>query len=121
MHKGLDLVLPEGTRIYATHSGEVVDARADYAGIDKGYGLLINLVAHDRTTQTRYAHLSELKLRVGERVRPGDLIALSGMTGNASDPHLHWEVCIYRDDEWDPVDPYAWLENKEDPDVTAAS
>jgi murein DD-endopeptidase MepM/ murein hydrolase activator NlpD len=86
MHRGIDIANQRGTSIIATADGKVV--RASTAGglgkmvvIDHGYGL-----------ETRYAHLSQYKVKVGQRIKRGDVVGLMGSTGYSTGPHLHYEV-----------------------------
>ena len=99
MHKGLDLLTPEGNPILAAKSGRVA-----YAGIDKGYGWFIEL-RHADGRLTRYAHLSRIFVSAGEWVAVGQKIGICGKSGNADDPrirpHLHFEI---REGE-KPLDP----------------
>lgn len=88
MHAGIDLAGPTGTPIYATADGVV--SRSEYAG---AYGNLVEL-NHGQGIQTRYAHLSRLIAKQGQRVSRGDLIGLMGSTGRSTGPHLHYEVRI---------------------------
>ncbi len=87
MHTGIDFGARTGTPIYATGGGKVTKVSTSYYGygkqieIDHGFGL-----------KTKYAHLSAFKVKVGQRVKRGELIALSGNTGTSSGPHLHYEV-----------------------------
>lgn len=89
-HKGLDILAPLSTPVYAAKSGRVT-----FAGWDKGYGLYIE-IAHPDGLFTRYAHLSEVFVRQGDWIFQGSQIALSGRTGNALNikilPHLHFEI-----------------------------
>lgn len=86
-HQGVDYTIPEGSRVFATADGVVsnVAARNSTSGqtvtIDHGYGY-----------ETLYGHLSRILVRKGQRVRRGDIIALSGDTGLSLAPHLHYEV-----------------------------
>ena len=85
-HQGLDFAVPPGTEVHAINSGIVTLARpmffeGDCVVIDHGQGLL-----------SLYLHLSDFKVKEGQQVRSGDLIALSGGTGRASGPHLHLAV-----------------------------
>jgi peptidoglycan hydrolase-like protein with peptidoglycan-binding domain len=86
-HAGIDLLAPSGTAVRAAAPGRVA-----YAGwIAGGWGKLV-VVAHTRRVRTMYAHLSAVAVDVGERVRTGSPIGKVGATGNASGPHLHFEV-----------------------------
>lgn len=86
LHRGVDLPVPTGTPVHAMAPGRVL--RAGSAG---SYGLLVE-IDHGGGTITRYAHLSELKVRAGQELRGRDLIGLSGATGNARGAHLHFEI-----------------------------
>lgn len=87
-HEGVDLSAPEGTEIYAAHDGEVV-----YAGRGlKGYGKMIVLQAEGIATV--YAHNSSNRVEAGDRVRAGQEIARVGQTGDATGPHLHFEIRV---------------------------
>ena len=86
IHRGVDLGVPTGTEVHAMKSGTV-----DFAGVMSGYGNVI-VLRHSGGTRTLYAHLSELRVRQGERVEGRQVIALSGATGNVTGPHLHFEV-----------------------------
>ena len=87
MHTGIDFGARIGTPIYATGGGVVLKASNSFYGygkqieIDHGFGII-----------TKYAHLSELKVKVGQRVKRGEQIAQSGNSGTSSGPHLHYEV-----------------------------
>jgi len=87
-HPGVDIPCGLGTAVYATADGTV--DRAERAG---GYGNLVEL-DHGRGIQTRYGHLSKLLVTAGQKVKRGQLIALSGSTGRSTGPHLHYEVRI---------------------------
>jgi murein DD-endopeptidase MepM/ murein hydrolase activator NlpD len=85
-HTGLDFRVTTGTPIVATNSGTVILARPLYfegncVMIDHGQGLL-----------TMYLHLSEFKVKEGEAVKKGQTLGLSGGTGRATGPHLHFAV-----------------------------
>ena len=86
MHRGMDIASRTGTPIIATADGKVVQTRNDsmmgkYIVIDHGYGF-----------RTRYGHLSQYKVKNGQKVKRGDVIALMGSTGYSTGPHLHYEV-----------------------------
>lgn len=85
-HKGVDYACPIGTPIVATAAGEVVEVKTR-----KGYGKTI-MIKHDDEYTSLYAQLSEFKVKVGQQVKQGDLIALSGNSGASTAPHLHYEV-----------------------------
>jgi len=87
MHKGLDLAADSGEPVYAVAAGEVI-----YAGDGlRGYGNVV-ILRHDRRFSSLYAHNSELKVKQGERVQQGTLIALLGNTGHSTGPHVHFEI-----------------------------
>ena len=85
-HDGIDISAPRGTPVKAAAKGKVV-----YAKKMSGYGNLI-VIKHSGNFFTAYAHLSEYKTKVGDRVAQGDLIGLVGSTGRSSGPHCHFEV-----------------------------
>lgn len=87
-HKGQDWATPVGTPIYASSGGTVAKA-----GWGSGYGYVV-YINHPDGRQTRYAHLSKILVKVGETVKQGEKIALSGNTGISSGPHLHFEMLI---------------------------
>jgi murein DD-endopeptidase MepM/ murein hydrolase activator NlpD len=85
-HQGLDFRVPSGTPIHAANAGKIILARNLYfegncVVIDHGQGLM-----------TLYLHLSEFKVKEGDQVEKGQLIGLSGGTGRATAPHLHFAV-----------------------------
>ncbi|KAB2823297.1 M23 family metallopeptidase [Aliivibrio finisterrensis] len=86
-HLGLDLTCKRGTEIYAPADGVVELARAS----KKGYGNLLK-VQHSFGFMTMYAHLQKFKVRSGQFVKKGELIATCGNSGNSTGPHLHYEV-----------------------------
>lgn len=89
MHAGIDLAGPIGTPIYATADGTVQEAGYN----NGGYGNLVK-VDHGRGIETRYGHLSAFSVRVGERVKRGQIIGRMGSTGRSTGSHLHYEVRI---------------------------
>jgi murein DD-endopeptidase MepM/ murein hydrolase activator NlpD len=86
LHHGVDIAAPEGTPVRAMKSG-----RVEHAGAWGGYGLSI-VITHGSNVRTLYAHLSRIDVRAGERVSGGAVIGAVGRTGNATGPHLHFEV-----------------------------
>lgn len=98
-HRGIDIATREGTPIYAPASGIVV-----YAGQDDVLGLTLT-IDHGGGFKTIYGHNSRLHARIGDKVVRGDVIALTGNTGESTAPHLHYE--IQRDGH--PVDPMDFL------------
>ncbi len=86
MHEGVDYMVPEGTPIYASAGGVVV-----YADTHPEYGNMVE-IDHGNQIITRYAHASKLIVKVGQLVRRGQEIAISGSTGRSTGPHLHFEV-----------------------------
>ncbi len=86
-HQGVDYTIPEGSRVFATADGIVHSV----SGRNSTYGQSI-VIDHHNGYQTQYSHLSEAKVRRGQRVRRGDIIALSGNSGLSLAPHLHYEV-----------------------------
>lgn len=98
---GIDIALPEGTPVKAAENGIVI-----YAGDGlKDFGNTV-LVRHEDGLVTVYGHASEIRVSRGDTVRRGQEIALSGLTGNAETPKLHFEV---RKNST-PVDPARYLE-----------
>lgn len=87
-HKGVDIVAPYGTPIYAAENGTVILAQWYY-----GYGNCV-MIQHDNGLVTVYGHASYLHVYVGQRVTMGDIIADVGSTGDSTANHLHFEVRI---------------------------
>jgi murein DD-endopeptidase MepM/ murein hydrolase activator NlpD len=85
-HRGLDLEADYGTPVHAAGDGEVVGV-----GWEGGFGNKV-AIDHGNGYQTWYAHLSRFAVSAGDRVRKGDVIAYVGATGDATGPHLHYQV-----------------------------
>ncbi len=90
-HSGQDFAVPVGTPVKAAGAGTVVKAGPNGGGDGPAYGNAI-VVKHTNGTYSQYAHLSKIKVHVGQKVGAGQQIALSGNTGNSSGPHLHFEI-----------------------------
>jgi hypothetical protein len=89
-HPGIDIAIPEGTDVRATAPGVVI-----FAGNDPIYGNLV-IIEHGLTGYTTfYGHNKQLKVKVGDIVKRGGVIAISGNTGESSAPHLHYEVRLH--------------------------
>lgn len=87
MHTGIDLIAGQGTPVIATADGVVLDVKRS----GKGPGNVVE-IGHDGGYRTLYAHLQDIVVRKGERVKAGRKIANVGMSGNSFAPHLHYEV-----------------------------
>lgn len=87
MHTGIDLIAGQGTPVIATADGVVLDVKRS----GKGPGNIVE-IGHDGGYRTLYAHLQDIVVRKGERVKAGRKIANVGMSGNSFAPHLHYEV-----------------------------
>lgn len=96
-HPGLDFPSNQGTPVYATGNGKVEFANFD----NSGYGLHI-IINHGFGYQTLYAHLSKISVKVGEKVKRGQLIGYVGSTGLSTAPHLHYEV-IKNNEKVNPI------------------
>lgn len=86
-HSGIDYACPKGTPILASGDGTVAYSDFD----NSGYGHLVE-IQHPDGKATFYAHLSERHVIKGAKVKQGDIIGLSGSTGNSTGPHLHFEA-----------------------------
>ena len=88
-HAGVDIPAAAGTPVAAAGSGRIV-----FAGLSgSGWGRMV-LIAHGSGVRSRYAHLSRIDVRVGQRVGTGSTVGLVGATGEATGPHLHFEVLL---------------------------
>jgi murein DD-endopeptidase MepM/ murein hydrolase activator NlpD len=98
-HPGLDIAVPRDSYIRAAGAGVVKEASDDEI-----YGLYV-LIDHGRGLESLYGHASRILVKPGDRVARGEVIALTGSTGQSSAPHLHFE--IRKDGK--PVDPLAYV------------
>jgi murein DD-endopeptidase MepM/ murein hydrolase activator NlpD len=98
-HPGVDLAGDYGEPVRATAAGIVVTA-----GWDSGYGIKVD-IDHGNRYHTWYAHLSHVDVAIGQRVTKGQIIARVGSTGEATGPHLHYQVMF----AGTPVDPSPFL------------
>jgi murein DD-endopeptidase MepM/ murein hydrolase activator NlpD len=99
MHTGLDFRGDTGDPVRATASGTVT-----HASPSGGYGKLVE-IEHSEGLSTRYGHLSEINVHVGQKVKIGQIIGHVGSTGRSTGPHLHYETRV----DGDPVDPQKFL------------
>jgi murein DD-endopeptidase MepM/ murein hydrolase activator NlpD len=99
MHTGLDFRGDVGDPVRATASGTVTTA-----GWSGGYGKLVE-VEHGRGLVTRYGHLSEIDVTVGQRIKIGQIVGRIGSTGRSTGPHLHYETRV----DGEAVDPQKFL------------
>ena len=110
-HTGIDYAVPEGTEVFAAEAGAV-----DFAGFDRtGYGNLIRL-GHAGGIGSKYAHLSKILVKRWQRVAKGELIGISGATGNVTGAHLHFETT----ENGKAVDPNLFFDSVSDPAATAS-
>ena len=84
-HKGIDIATKNGTKIRASIDGQVEEASKN-----SQYGNFIKIKKDDILTV--YAHCKKLKVKKGDTVKKGDVIATVGSTGVATGPHLHFEI-----------------------------
>ncbi len=96
-HHGVDYLVPEGTPIFATADG-IVQTLSE-KNTTHGKAITID---HGNGYQTSYSHLLDIRVKKGQRVKRGDIIALSGNSGLSFAPHLHYEV-IFNGMRVDPV------------------
>jgi murein DD-endopeptidase MepM/ murein hydrolase activator NlpD len=99
IHTGIDLRGETGEPVHATAAG-----RVSIAGREGGYGNMIE-INHGNGLATRYGHLSEIDVKVGQTVHIGDIIGRIGSTGRSTGPHLHYETRI----NGEAVDPQKFL------------
>lgn len=98
-HEGLDFAAATGTPVFAT-----ADAEVEVAERKPGYGNCIDL-KHGYNYTTRYAHLSQISVKAGQKVRRGEMIGKVGSTGKSTGSHLHYEV-LFKGEPQNPVNYY---------------
>src|SRR4051812_3582597 len=99
MHTGLDFRAATGDPVRATANGKVVSS-----GSAGGYGRMVE-IDHGNGLSTRYGHLSEINVKVGDQIKIGQVIGEVGSTGRSTGPHLHYETRI----DGEAVDPQKFL------------
>jgi murein DD-endopeptidase MepM/ murein hydrolase activator NlpD len=99
MHTGLDFRAATGDPVRATANGKVISS-----GWMGGYGRMVE-IDHGNGLSTRYGHLSEIHVRIGDVIKIGQVIGAVGSTGRSTGPHLHYETRI----DGDAVDPQKFL------------
>ena len=104
MHKGLDLSAPSRSDILATADGKVV-----YRGWKGRYGRIVE-IDHGFGIRTRYAHMRNIYVRRGQRVKLGQKIGQVGTSGRSTGPHVHYEILL----RGDQVDPLRFIEAGKD-------
>ncbi|MDX1573308.1 MAG: M23 family metallopeptidase [Methylophaga sp.] len=101
-HDGIDIAGKTGTTVH-----NVADGIVSWAGVKGGYGGLVE-IDHGNGYMTRYAHNKTLKVKTGDRVAKGDVLALMGSTGRSTGPHVHFE--ILKDGK--SVNPYNYIDTE---------
>jgi murein DD-endopeptidase MepM/ murein hydrolase activator NlpD len=99
MHTGLDFRASMGDPVRATANGKVVSA-----GWSGGYGRMVE-IDHGNGLSSRYGHLSEINVKVGDTIKIGQIVGAVGSTGRSTGPHLHYETRI----DGEAVDPQKFL------------
>lgn len=100
-HSGIDLLAAPGTPVLAAEAGQVA-----FAGQEGAYGYMV-ILAHGNRRQTRYAHLSQIQVKLGQSVSLGEQLGLTGTTGQPDipQPHLHFEIRYQLPVGWVAQDP----------------
>ncbi len=86
-HTGLDIRAKYGNDVYAAFDGKILEVKKN----NKAYGHTIKIL-HENGLVTFYAHLSRIEVEKGQKVTKGNVIGKIGTTGNATGPHLHFEI-----------------------------
>ena len=102
-HSGVDLRAATGTKVYSPVSGTV----SKVVNGTTGFGKYVDVKTEEGYT-LRFAHLSGAKVAPGQKISAGDVVALSGASGNVTGAHLHFGVY---DTAMKAIDPLAWLES----------
>lgn len=89
-HKGIDISAPTGRDVVAPADGIVIKISRE-----AGYGKVVYL-SHGNGITTRYGHLSEYNVKLGQKVKRGDAIGFVGSSGRSTGPHLHYEVLVHK-------------------------
>lgn len=100
-HLGIDIVAPKGTPVHAVLDG-IVEVVSNGGKGFRGYGRVI-IINHSDQLWTLYSHCSTMNVKVGQRVKQGDVIAAVGRTGRATTNHLHFEVRNAKGTALDPM------------------
>jgi murein DD-endopeptidase MepM/ murein hydrolase activator NlpD len=116
-HHGVEFNVPAGTSVLATAKGTIVTAGADDVetiGAENNFYGNVVVIRHeigvgDKPLFSLYGHLSEILVEVGDEVNAQDIIALSGASGVADGPHLHFEVRLGGNDYTSTRNPLLWL------------
>ncbi|HEX6873235.1 MAG TPA: peptidoglycan DD-metalloendopeptidase family protein, partial [Micromonosporaceae bacterium] len=101
MHQGIDFAGANGTKIRSIGAGTVVAAGWNFSG----YGISV-VVDHGNGYLSHYAHAQKVLVSAGQKVKPGQALALEGSTGDSTGPHLHFEI---HKGMWNQIDPASWL------------
>lgn len=88
-HRGIDMAAPEGTEIKAAADGIV-----KLSGGNFFYSGNMVIIDHGQSLHTIYAHMKDVKVKEGDKVKQGDIIGTVGKTGRATGPHLHWGASL---------------------------
>ncbi len=99
MHRGIDFRAPTGEPVLATAQGVVITAQKNSKS---GFGTVV-VIRHKNGITTLYGHLSEYTVKVGDEVKPGDVVGKVGNTGRSTGPHLHYGIRV-GDSHVDPID-----------------
>ena len=96
LHRGVDIAVPEGTTVYASHDGTISEA-----GYDDSFGNYI-VITNSEGYTTKYGHLSVLNVSAGQTIKKGNVIGKTGNTGASTGSHLHIE-CLYNGEYYNPL------------------